>query len=428
MSLYSAFYSSLSGLSSNASALGVIGNNLSNLNTIGFKASSTSFQDLFNTALGGTGTGGNGDPMQIGLGTGLAAVSQDFSQGSPQATGNVTNMALQGDGFFTLQSPSGAALYSRAGQFSINKGGFLVDPNGNSVMGWNAVNGVVNANGTPVPVFLNPGATSPPAPTTTISNTTNLDSASAAGTTFTAPIPVFDSLGASHNILITYTATATTGTWDVSATTDGGATATLAGFPVDAVTGKPCVIFNNNGTLKTPAVGTATTITLAGWTDGAANQAVTWNLWTGAGAAASASLTSYAQSSGTTATSQNGYAAGSVDSMSVDQNGNIIGTFTNGQTMTMAQVAISTFSNQNGLSLQAGNTWSTTLASGAANVGAANTGGRGTTLGSNLESSNVDVATEFTNLIINQNGYQANSRVITTTDTLLQTIISMIQA
>ncbi|MGA2081779.1 MAG: flagellar hook protein FlgE [Holophaga sp.] len=428
MSLYSAFYASLSGLSSNANALGVIGNNLANLNTIGFKTSSTSFEDLFNTALGGASTEGNGNPMQIGLGTALASVAQDFSQGSPQGTGTVTNMALQGDGFFTLRSPSGTALYSRAGQFTIDKNGFLVDPNGNSVMGWNAVNGVANANGTPVPVFLNPGATSPPFATTTLSNTTNLNSAATAGTTFTAPVPVYDSLGASHNVLITYTATATAGTWDVAATTDGGATVTLSGLPTDAVTGKPCVVFNNDGSLKTPAVGTATTMTLAGWTDGAAGQTITWNIWSGAGASAASNLTSYAQASGTTATTQNGYAAGSVSSMSVDQNGNIVGTFTNGQTMTLAQVAVATFSNNNGLSLQAGNTWTTTLASGAANVGAANTGGRGTILGSNLESSNVDVATEFTNLIINQNGYQANSRVITTTDTLLQTVISMIQA
>jgi flagellar hook protein FlgE len=113
--------------------------------------------------------------------------------------------------------------------------------------------------------------------------------------------------------------------------------------------------------------------------------------------------------------------------MSVDQNGNIIGTFTNGQTMTLAQVAVSTFSNDNGLVMNGSNTWTTTLASGAANVGAANTGGRATVLGSNLESSNVDVATEFTKLIINQNGYQANSRVITTANTLLQTVISLIQ-
>jgi flagellar hook protein FlgE len=419
MSLYSAFYSSLSGLSSNANALGVIGNNLANLNTIGYKDSTASFEDLYSAALNGSSTAGNGDPMQIGLGTGLSSVSQDFSQGSPQASGTVTNMALQGQGFFTLQAPTGEALYTRAGNFSVNTGGFLTDPSGNSVMGWNASGGVVNASGTPAPILLNPGAVSPPVATTTISNYTNLDAAATTGTTFTAPIAVYDSMGASHNIEITYTATAVPGTWTTSVSTDD------AGVPV--VTGYPAtIVFNSSGVLTTPASGVNPTLGAITWSDGAVSPAMTVNIWSGT--PPTSSLTSYAQTSGTTSTTQNGYSAGTVSGMSVDQNGNIVGTFTNGQTMPLAQVAISTFSNENGLSQQGSNSWSTTLSSGTANVGAANSGGRGTILGSNLESSNVDVATEFTKLIINQNGYQANSRVITTADTLLQTVISMIQA
>jgi flagellar hook protein FlgE len=419
MSLYSAFYASLSGLTSNANALGVIGNNLANLNTVGYKDSTASFENLYSTALSGSGTSGNGDPMQIGLGTGLSSVSQDFSQGSPQASGTVTNMALQGDGFFTLQSPSGEALYTRAGNFSTNTTGYLIDPSGDSVMGWNASGGVVNANGTPSPIFLNPGATSPPVATSSISNTTNLNSSAAAGTTFTAPIAVYDSEGASHNIEITYTATAVPGTWTTSASTDDAGVPTVTGYP-------GTIVFNSSGTLTTPASGVNPTLGAITWSNGATSPAMTVNIWSGTPPASA--LTSYAQASGTTATTQNGYAAGSVSSMSVDQNGNIIGTFTNGQTMTLAQVAVSTFTNENGLSLSGSNAWTTTLASGTANVGAANSGGRGTILGSNLESSNVDVATEFTKLIINQNGYQANSRVITTADTLLQTVISMIQS
>jgi flagellar hook protein FlgE len=419
MSLYSAFYASLSGLSANANALGVIGNNLANLNTVGYKDSTASFQDLFSTALSGSGTSGNGDPMQIGLGTTLSSVSQDFSQGSPEASGSVTNMALQGNGFFTLQSQSGGALYTRAGDFSVNTNGYLVDPSGNSVMGWNAVAGVVNANGTAAPIYLNPGATSPPVATTTISNTTNLNSSAAAGTTFTAPIQVYDSEGDSHNIEITYTASATPGTWTASVSTDDTGVPTVTGYP-------GTLVFNSNGVLTTPASGTNPTLGAITWSDGATSPAIKVNIWSGT--PPTSSLTSYAsENSGTTGTTQDGYPAGSVKTMSVDQNGNIIGTFTNGQTMTLAQVAVSTFSNTNGLALQGNNTWATTLSSGTANVGTANTGGRGTTLGSNLESSNVDVATEFTKLIINQNGYEANSRVITTADTLLQTVISLIQ-
>jgi flagellar hook protein FlgE len=413
MSLYSAFYASLSGLSSNANALAVVGNNLANLNTIGYKASDTSFQDLYSTALGGVSTQGNGNPIQIGLGSTLGAVSQDFGQGSPQASGTVTNMALQGAGFFTLRGTSGATCYSRAGNFTVNKSGFLVDPNGNQVLGWNATGGVVNSNGTPVPVYINPGTTNPPSPTSQVSNTTNLDATAATGTTFTTPIAVYDSMGASHNVLITYTKTATAGQWSTAVSTDGGATFT--GYPAT-------ITFDNAGNLTSPTTNPTLAIGTA-WSNGATSPNITVNIWNNG----VANLTSYAQTSSTTSTTQNGYAAGTVSSLSVDQNGTLVGTFTNGQTAPLAQVAVTTFANQNGLAKSGANTWSMTLASGAPNVGTANAGGRGTVLGSNLENSNVDVATEFTKLIINQNGYQANSRVITTSNTLLQTVISLIQ-
>ena len=414
MSLYSAFYASLSGLSSNANALGVIGNNLANLNTIGFKSSTASFQDLFNAALGGSGTQGNGDPMQIGLGASLGSVSQDFSQGSPQASGTVTSMALQGSGFFTLQTAAGAAEYSRAGNFSVNKNGYLVDPSGNSVMGWNAVAGKVSTNGTVVPIFLNPGATSPPSATTTIANTTNLDSASTNGTTFTTPVAIFDSLGASHNLQITYTKTGV-GTWSVAVATDTGV----------AVTGYPSPItFDSSGNLTSPI--TNPTLGAITWPSGATNAGIKVGVWSSATPPVSA-LTSYSTSSGTTATTQDGFASGSVASLAVDQTGTIIGTFTNGQTLPLAQIAVTSFANPNGLEKQGDNMYTMTLASGTPNVGAADTGGRASVLGSNLESSNVDVATEFTKLIINQNGYQANSRVITTANTLLQTVLGLIQ-
>jgi len=416
MSLYSAFYASLSGLSTNANALGVIGNNLANLNTVGYKASSTSFQDLYNTALGGASTQGNGNPMQIGLGSGLGSVAQDFSQGSPQASGTVTNMALQGPGFFTLKPVAGGEAYSRAGNFTVDKQGYLVDPNGANVMGWNAVAGKVNTNGTVAPIFLNPGATSPPSATANINNVTNLDASASTGTTFATPISMFDSSGASHNLLITYTKAATPGTWNTSATTDGGAT----------VTGYPATIqFDTLGNLTSPPSCTNPTLTLSGWSNGATSPAVTAKIWNGNPPVSS--LTSYSQSSSTTATNQDGFASGSVSSVSVDQNGVLVGTFTNGQTNPLAQVAVTTFANSNGLAKDGSNTWTTTLASGTPNVGTANTGGRATVLGSNLENSNVDVATEFTKLIINQNGYQANSRVITTANTLLQTVIGLIQ-
>jgi flagellar hook protein FlgE len=422
MSLYSAFYASLSGLSSNANALAVIGNNLANLNTVGYKASDTSFEDLYNSALGGASTEGNGNPIQIGMGSALGSVSQDFSQGSPQSTGTVTNMALQGSGFFTLKTVEGSTAYTRAGDFTVDKNGYLVDPSGNQVLGWNATNGTVSTNGTPVPIFLNPGATSPPSATNQVSNTTNLDSTATSGTTFTTPISVYDTTGASHNLLVTYTKTANAGEWTMAVTTDGGATFDIKANGVDTGSNQATLQFDTNGNLTSPSANLALTMT-GSWTNGATSPDITMENWTGT----SSALTSYAQTSSTTSTTQNGYAAGTLSAVSVDDTGTLIGTFTNGQTNPLAQVAVTTFANENGLSKAGGNTWDMTLASGAPNVGTANTGGRGTVLGSNLESSNVDVATEFTKLIINQNGYQANSRVITTANTLLQTVISLIQ-
>src|SRR5512145_318016 len=190
MSLYSSFYASLSGLAANSGMLGVIGNNLSNLNTVGYKGSSSAFQDLFNASLGSNGTSGNGDPMQVGLGTQLGAISQNFGQGSFQSTGNVTDMAVSGQGLFMLQRSDGSQVYSRAGNFSIDRDGFLVNPNGDEVLGWNRVGNVLSTTGIVVPIQINSGTVSPPTATATVSMTTNLDADAPVGTIFSTPLQV----------------------------------------------------------------------------------------------------------------------------------------------------------------------------------------------------------------------------------------------
>jgi flagellar hook protein FlgE len=411
MSLYSSFYSSLSGLAANSGMLGVIGNNLANLNTIGFKGSSSSFQDLFNASLGSNGTSGNGDPMQIGLGTQLGAISQNFGQGSFQSTGNVTDMAVSGQGLFLLRRSDGSQVYSRAGNFIIDRNGFLTNSNGDQVLGWNRVNNVLTTNGTVVPIQINSGTVSPPTATTTISTTTNLNANAATGDVFSTPVQVYDSLGASHTVLVTYTKTAAAGTWNITYSSDAGTT----------VTGPAQAIFDNMGNLTTPA--TNQNITVTGWPNGAANSTIAWNIWNGA----TASLTGFASPSATTSTTQNGAGAGTISSLIVDQDGIITGNFTNGQTIQLAEVALATFPNMNGLSKEGNNSWSQTLSSGAPNIGAANEGGRGKILGGQLELSNVDTATEFTQLIVAQRGYQANSRIVTTADTLLQEVLNMVR-
>jgi flagellar hook protein FlgE len=436
MGLYSSFYASLSGLSTTASALNVIGNNLANLNTVGFKGSAAQFQDLFSAAIANQGTQGNGDPMQVGLGASLSSVASDFAQGSFKQTGSVTDMALQGKGFFTLQTGSGSNLYTRNGNFTTTKDGHMVDSAGNYVIGWNAAAGVVNPGGLPTPIVLNMAGTSGGAATRNIEIIANLNSAANATTpAFTSTVQIYDSLGATHSVTLGFKATSTNGEWAVTgpATVDGA-----------AVTGIPAYIqFDSTGALTgfIPSGGAATdtptavtgnnnpTIHLTGYSSGAADSALTWVMAAPSTASSQPTtyLTSFASSSTTSATSQDGYGAGTVSGLTVDQNGVIIGNYTNGQTIPMAQVAISTFLNENGLSKVGNNDWIATVASGSAAVGAAKDGGRGGVLGSNLELSNVDVATQLTAMIINQNSYQANSRVLTTDNNLLQAVLNLVQ-
>jgi flagellar hook protein FlgE len=429
MSLYSSFYSSLSGLSANSGMLGVIGNNLSNLNTVGFKGSSSNFQDLFNASLGSNGTSGNGNPMQVGLGTQLGSITQDFSQGSFQSTGTVTNMAVSGQGFFLLRRSDGSQVYTRAGNFSIDRNGYLVNANGDQVLGWNRIGTTLSTNGTVVPIQVNSGTVSPPTTTANITTTTNLNANANNGTTFSTPVQVYDSLGAAHTVLITYTKRAVAGTdpagtasaWDVTATS-GDSTNAGGAIPLSITS----VTFNNSGVLTTPASGTNPTLTGENWSNGAASSTINWNIWS-TGATPVSSLTGYAAASATSGTTQDGATSGTISSLVVDQNGIITGNFTNGQTIQLSQVALATFPNMNGLSKDGNNSWAQTLSSGAPNVGAADQGGRGKVLGGQLELSNVDTATEFTQLIVAQRGYQANSRIVTTADTLLQEVLNLVR-
>ena len=415
MSLYSAFYSGLSGLSTNANALNVIGNNLSNINTVGFKGSSTTFRDIFSTSLTGTATQGNGNPIQFGLGVQVNSVSQDFSQSSFQSTGNALDMAIQGNGFFTLQTVDGRQVFSRAGNFTRNSGGYLVASDGSNVMGWNRdpVTGNVNTSAALAPIRIDAGTTASAFATQNIRLGINLNSAAAIGDTLTTPIQAYDSQGNPQNIIVTYTKTGAN-TWSYAAsvtapaTIGAGATGTLT--------------FSSSGNLTSPT--TNPVFSNINWGNGTAAQNITWDVLNADG---SPNLTQFAASSSTNSTFQDGYGAGTLRDLSVDQNGIISGTFTNGQVISLAQVSLATFNNVNGLVQTGNNHWGQSLAYGAPTIGLANQGGRGGVLGSNLELSNVDMAGEFTKLILSQRGYQANSRVVTTTDQLLQETLNLKQ-
>lgn len=422
MGLYSSFYASLSGLNGNASVLSVIGNNLANMNTIGYKGSSATFQDLFAAALGANGTQGNGNPASIGMGSRLGSVFQNFAQGSFQSTSSVTDMAIQGSGFFVLDLKGGGAAYTRAGNFTLDRYGNMVDPNGNFVKGWNRNSlGVVDTTTPSTRINIPIGVTSAATASTNFAFNTNLDSTSPVGSTFTSSIQVYDSQGATHSMVVTYTKTAANNwdyaIWSPDALVGGSASSAANPCTTGALT------FNTDGTLAAPAANPAQFGVT--WNNGAAASGLTWQIYSGV--PPTSNISQYASASTTSNSSQNGFGSGNIRTLTVDQNGLVTGSFTNGQTLALGQVALAIFANNNGLNKMGDNAWMETLSSGPASVGLANQGGRGSVLGSNLELSNVDVAEEFTKLIISQRGYQAGSRVLTTTDQLLQETLNMRQ-
>jgi len=404
----------LSGLTASSDALNIISNNLANLNTVGFKDQQANFQDLFYQMLGTT---GSGDPIQQGAGTEVGSVASNFTNGNLQATGIPTDVGITGNGFFVTQGPNGAYEFTRAGNFSVNAQGELVATNGQNVMGYAAVNGVVNAGQGLTPIQLGQGQISPPSATTTMDQTTNLDASANVGDTYSTPLTVYDSLGNSHVLTFTYTKTGTNA-WSYQVTlpaADTGGT----GNPTVVTSGN--LTFDSSGNLTSPT-GKVAGITVAGLADGAASINLTWNLTTPNGGA---TLTQVASQSSTSATDQNGYASGTLQSFTINSDGTISGAFSNGQVQTIGQIALANFANNQGLELMGGNSYTPTLASGQPVIGAAGTGGRGTMTGGALELSNVDISTEFTNLIVVQRGFEANARMVTTFDSISNDTINL---
>ncbi|MDR2697093.1 MAG: flagellar hook protein FlgE [Holophagales bacterium] len=440
MSIASAFYTALSGLSVNSASLSVIGNNLANLNTIGFKGSSTTFQDLFYTNLGASPYQGNGNPSQVGLGAKVGAVMQNFGQSTFQSTSNPTDMALQGQGFFYMKLVTGGYGHTRAGNFTVNQFGFVVDPSGNRLQGYNRdSNGNIDTTMGSTDIRLPIGETVSAFATTQISFTTNLDAkVTAPNDRYTSPTKIYDSLGTQHNLMITYDKIANN-QWVYYVWSPDSVPLTSApsasGLGSGNVLAEGTLDFNPNGSLNTITRAVDANLSAAldanptfniSWSNGASSQDVEWIINTmPSGGTPNFKLTQVDSASGTSDSSQNGYGAGTIMGLTVDQNGFIIGTFNNGQTYPLAQVALSIFTNNNGLQKAGENIWKETIASGPANVGTANDLGRGAVLGAHTEMSNVDVADEFTRLIITQRGYQANSRIVTTSDEMMQETLSL---
>jgi len=404
----------LSGLTSSSIALSSIANNLANLNTTGYKDQSIQFKDLFYQSLGSTGAG---NPILLGAGAAVGSISSIFTQGSLSSDGVSTDVAIQGGGFFITQNTQGTT-YTRAGNFSIDKNGFLVTEDGKQVQGYPAVNGVITGGQGLAPLQLGAGQLSPATATTNVRATTNLDATAAVGDTFSTPVTVFDSLGASHVLTFDFTKTAS-GAWNYNITipaADVGAT----GPPVSLKTGT--MTFDGPGNLLTPA-GNVTGIAVAGLADGANTLTFTWQLFDkGAGL-----VQQVASPSSTSSTQQDGNGSGALVNFNIGADGTISGSFSNGRTALLGQLALATFGNDQGLLRTGSSGFVPTLSSGQAVLGAPGTGGRGTLSGGALELSNVDIATEFASLIVAQRAFQANAKVVTTFDQVTQDTINLKQ-
>lgn len=402
----------LSGLDANSQALSIISNNLSNINTVGYKTATANFSDLFYQRIG---TSGTGDPMQQGTGTEIGSVSSQFTQGPTNADGVSSHVAIQGDGFFVLKK-DGQQLFSRAGDFSLNDSGYLTSPDGAQVLGYNTVNGVVNTNAAPGALMLGPGRIVAAKASSNLNLTMNLDSGATTSTTpYSTPIQVYDSLGGAHTLTATFSKTAAN-TWNYSITipqsdlSSGLATNVLASGTLN---------FNTDGTVSTSSPITLTSAALA---DGASTLGIKWNLTDASG---NSLVTQTAGTSNVAANSQDGYASGSLQGYNVQGDGTIIGTFSNGQTGVIGQLALASFANNQGLSRTGSNEYTQTASSGSPNIGVPGSGGRGAVQGASVEGSNVDIAAQFALLIQAQRGYEANAKAITTVDQMTQDAFNM---
>ncbi|MGA7415377.1 MAG: flagellar hook protein FlgE [Bryobacteraceae bacterium] len=450
--MLTALSTALSALDAESTAIDVVGNNLANLNTTGFKANTTVFDDLISQTQGATGA------TQIGMGVAPPTTERIFTEGAIQASTGPLDVAIQGSGFLIVQPHDATTnLYTRAGNLKTDANGVLQDAAGDNVQGWTAVNGQVDTSGAIGNIVLPIGANRQPTATQNISLTMNLDATAPTytatnppvGSTFSTSVEVFDSKGQSYPLAVTFTNQGGN-TWAVSGqlngvtppiplTVAGGEDATATGSATTGNTG--LLIFDANGNLQTTTSttsGTSTTTTpcfnpisftlsTATLSDSATfgnAGAVSLNLLDSNG---NPTATEYAQKSAVSAPSADGNAAANLTTINIADGGTIEATYSDGTQVAVGQLAMASFRNPDSLIAVGNNNYQVSGLTSNPAVGVPNSGGRGQILGSSLEASTVDIAQEFTNLIVFQRSYQANSKVVTTTDQINQDTISIIQ-
>lgn len=403
-----ALFSGLSGTIAFQERLDVVGNNIANSNTVAYKQSRTTFEDtLYETLESGTagsesGVGGS-NPIQIGSGVSLGTVNVQHTQGSLQRTGQALDCAIEGEGMFVV-SDGEANYFTRDGSFALDSNNTLVSSSsGLRVMGWEATDGTVDPTGAPGTLTFDVNGLAPALATEGAVVEGNLDSTASHGDTVSTNISIYDSLGESHQVELTFTKTANVGEWECEAAC-GTDTATVT------------MQFDGTGGLT---AGGTVTLNVTHTNGATSPQAVEIDL---------SETTSLAQSHSVAVESQNGCPAASLVSIGMNDDGMIDGQYSDGRTRTLGQIATASFTNPGGLERTGENLYVEAPASGAASIGAAGSGGRGGVVAGSLEMSNVDLTSSFVDMITTQRGFQASTRVISTANEMLDDVVRLIRS
>ncbi|HEB10500.1 MAG TPA: flagellar hook protein FlgE [Spirochaetales bacterium] len=455
-------YAGVSGLQNHQIRMDVLGNNIANVNTIGFKKGRVNFQDMLSQTMAGaakpTDEVGGVNPKQVGLGMTVAAIDTIYTQGSLQTTGVMTDLSIQGNGFFLLKVGE-KNFFSRAGAFGLDENGLLVNPaNGMRVQGWEAqtIGGLtmVNVATEPQDLVIPVGSKDPAAATTEAFLACNLDKRipvipAGAGEqtllegTWTTTFDIYDSFGRAHKLQVNFTQVAgIANRWQAEVIVDPEAeiaTNTLVEVGLENNTDNLFFLdFDNYGALQSVLDAQGDTLAegklqipvsfdvpQADIPAGVATFRQTFNLNLGEVGAYTNAVTQFAEKSSTKVVSQNGYTMGYLESFKIDQSGVITGVYSNGTNRSLGQVALASFTNPGGLEKAGESTYVVSNNSGEANIGPAGVAGKGKIIAGTLEMSNVDLAEQFTDMIVTQRGFQANSRTITTSDQMLQELLNL---
>ena len=407
-SLMSSLFTGVSGLASNSEAMGIIGDNISNANTVGFKSSKAVFSDLFSTILANGST-----TRQLGRGSQLSGSLKEFSQGAFEASTNALDMAIDGSGFFVVNNGLGNQ-YTRAGQFRLNENGLVQSVTGEILQGQKISNGIPSATVGNIDLA---GVQSAPQASTTFTLGANLDGSASGTTTFTSPVTIYNSVGTQVIASVKFSKVADANSWKYAITTSEGSLTSGASGTVS---------FDSSGNLTSPTTDQAIVIDYSASSTPALTQTMSWDL-VGSSGLTNGKLTGFSAASNNNSLVQDGFSTGTLVGLTTNSTGIISGLFNNGQTDKLFQVTLGDFLSPSGLQRAGSNLFSETADSGQVVLGTAGTGGFGGITGQSLELSNVDLAEQFVTMIQTQQAFQASARIITTTDDLLTEAVNLVR-